>query len=137
MSSVTVLQRDLKSVLASSTCQSYGIELVQDNIRHWRVTFPSASFGKLLRGDLDLYARRYGKSAAIVLEMEFPNTYPVDPPFVHVVRPRFQVWAAPLLGRGRALSEVALLIFSMTLAPPHRGGLPSAVYQWARPSRRV
>ena len=29
---------------------------------------------------------------SVVLELRFPNTYPADPPFARVVRPRFQQW---------------------------------------------
>jgi ubiquitin-conjugating enzyme E2 Q len=44
----------------------------------------------LLQKDLVSYAKKTGRKAVVELEMKFPKDYPMNPPFVRILRPRFQ-----------------------------------------------
>ena len=35
------------------------------------------------------YAEKYGQNETIELSMQFPKDYPMAPPFLRVIRPRF------------------------------------------------
>ena len=66
--------------------------LIEDRMDHWRVSLPASSFpeGSNLRKDLFDYARRYNRDPEVVFDVTFPSSYPFEPPFVRVLRPRFQ-----------------------------------------------
>ncbi|CAH1780089.1 unnamed protein product, partial [Owenia fusiformis] len=40
--------------------------------------------------DLTEYARKFKREASIHLEMKFPASYPMEPPFIRVLRPKFK-----------------------------------------------
>eukprot|EP00434_Breviolum_minutum_P040820 symbB.v1.2.036292.t1/scaffold5085.1/size31119/3 len=44
-----------------------------------------------LRSELQNFASETSGQAAVVLEVLFPDTYPMQPPFIRIVRPRFQM----------------------------------------------
>ncbi|XP_070574815.1 ubiquitin-conjugating enzyme E2 Q1-like [Ptychodera flava] len=61
-----------------------------DNLFIWDVKLkdfdPKSKLGK----DLKTYATKYKRDEVITLEMKFPKDYPMSPPFVRVLRPRFK-----------------------------------------------
>ena len=40
--------------------------------------------------DLERYALRTSRKPVITMEMKFPKDYPMNPPFVRILRPRFK-----------------------------------------------
>merc|ERR1719329_683883 len=44
-----------------------------------------------LKEDLKSFAAQNSAEAAVVMHVVFPNDYPMFPPFIRVVRPRFQM----------------------------------------------
>mmetsp|Transcript_153935 Transcript_153935/g.492108 ORF Transcript_153935/g.492108 Transcript_153935/m.492108 type:complete len:140 (-) Transcript_153935:11-430(-) len=60
----------------------------------WSVTMHADGFpdGCTLRDELRRFASQHSSAtAAVVMDVQFPDTYPMDPPFIRVVRPRFQM----------------------------------------------
>lgn len=60
------------------------------NINIWYIEIANYDLGPRLNRDLITYANRYSRSPSILFEIRFPPNYPIDPPFVRIVRPRFQ-----------------------------------------------
>merc|ERR1719181_527520 len=68
------------------------IEMVSDRLDHWRATMSAESFPECaLKTDLYSLAQQHGRAACIEMELMFPSDYPLQPPFIRVVRPRFQM----------------------------------------------
>ena len=44
----------------------------------------------LLGKDLKRYAERTNRKPVVAMEMKFPGDYPMNPPFVRILRPRFK-----------------------------------------------
>ena len=63
----------------------------------WDVELLDFDPGSLLARDLQQYARQCRCRPVVEVEMKFPKDYPMTPPFVRIVRPRFQF----LTGVGR------------------------------------
>ena len=65
-----------------------------DKLSLWQVTIPSAAYKDsypALFEQLEENKRLYSTGdSGIVLELQFPYTFPNDPPMVRVVRPRFE-----------------------------------------------
>ena len=49
--------------------------------------FPKDS---LLARDLEQYSALTKRKPVIAMEMKFPKDYPMNPPFVRIIRPRFR-----------------------------------------------
>ena len=64
--------------------------LIQDNLFLWDVELSDFPKGSLLQKDLDSYAKKMSRKPVVELEMKFPKDYPMNPPFVRILRPRFQ-----------------------------------------------
>ena len=75
--------------MTSSHSEGFSAQPDGDNLYKWKVELFNFEKDSLLGGDLEAYAARTGKKAAIVLELKFPADYPMAPPFVRVVQPRF------------------------------------------------
>lgn len=56
----------------------------------WDVELSDFPKGSFLQKDLDSYAKKTGRKAVVEMEMKFPKDYPMNPPFVRILRPRFQ-----------------------------------------------
>lgn len=83
----------IASVQRSSVCSALDIEIDESNMNKWVVGFPKETFIPEypdLYHDLERYAYRTKKDASVVFELTFPPHYPRAPPFVRVVRPRFE-----------------------------------------------
>merc|ERR1719188_561853 len=91
-----VLMREMRKLLAlegGGSSKALEIEMVDDSLYRWNVKMHADGFPEdcTLRSEL----RRFGKEhpsgvAAIVMDVHFPDSYPMNPPFIRVVRPRFQ-----------------------------------------------
>ena len=62
----------------------------QDNLFLWNVELSDFPKGTPFYKDLESYAKRTNRKPVIEIEMKFPKDYPMNPPFVRVIRPRFQ-----------------------------------------------
>jgi len=92
-----VLMREMRSLMALQGSEGKSaaieIEMVKDSLYHWTVKmhadgFPSESD---LRQELKRFSSQHPSLAAVVMEVLFPDNYPMAPPFIRVVRPRFQM----------------------------------------------
>ncbi|KAJ8303307.1 hypothetical protein KUTeg_019703 [Tegillarca granosa] len=81
---------DMKNMTKSK--DKFGIDAVPrgDNLFVWDVKLKNFPPESRLSKDLQKFAEKYKKEPAIVMEMQFPTDYPMSPPFVRVVYPRFQ-----------------------------------------------
>jgi ubiquitin-conjugating enzyme E2 Q len=59
------------------------VKPIKDNLYHWEVRFFDFDKTEPLADDL-----KKTKEKAILLHVTFPQTYPFDPPFIRVIRPR-------------------------------------------------
>jgi len=64
--------------------QGYSVDPIEDNIYLWELRFFSFDSNDDLAKDLKKLKKDH-----IVLHIAFPPTYPLNPPFVRVIRPRF------------------------------------------------
>lgn len=78
------------------------VELVDNNLFHWRAKLRLTD-GTLAR-ELQTYAQ-YHNQDHIVLHVEFPRTYAVDPPFVWMESPRLQLQSG-FVSRGAICTEM-------------------------------
>ena len=67
----------------------------QDNLFEWEVELGDFPSDSLLAKDLQKYTSRERGGATkrkpvITMEMKFPKDYPMSPPFVRIIRPRFK-----------------------------------------------
>ena len=62
----------------------------QDNLFLWDVELSDFAKGSLLQKDLEAYAKTTRRKPVVELEMKFPKDYPMNPPFVRILRPRFK-----------------------------------------------
>lgn len=86
------LMKGLAQLRSSTETDKLKIEIT-DNLYSWVVRMPSVSFLDdyvPLFHDLEEYSEKYNQPAEVVMELMFPANYPAQPPFVRVVRPRFQ-----------------------------------------------
>lgn len=76
---------ELKHILKSNPeQQGYSVETIKDNLYHWEVKFFNFESKELIAQDMTKL-----KQKAIVLHITFPSTYPFNPPFCRIIRPRF------------------------------------------------
>jgi ubiquitin-protein ligase len=76
---------ELKHILASNPeAQGYSVEPIKDNLYLWECCFFNFEPKELIAQDLLKL-----KQKAIVLHITFPSTYPFNPPFCRVIKPRF------------------------------------------------
>lgn len=69
----------------------------QDNLFIWDVELSDFPKESLLTRDLENYAKKQNKQPVVELEMKFPKDYPMTPPFVRILRPRFQFLTGELV----------------------------------------
>eukprot|EP00929_Paragymnodinium_shiwhaense_P026126 TRINITY_DN15599_c0_g1_i1.p1 TRINITY_DN15599_c0_g1~~TRINITY_DN15599_c0_g1_i1.p1 ORF type:complete len:394 (+),score=81.13 TRINITY_DN15599_c0_g1_i1:95-1183(+) len=90
-----VLMREMKSLMklqGEGSISALQIEMVDDRIDRWLAKMPAESFPDCpLRSDLFHFATKFKKEAAIVFDVRFPQDFPQSPPFVRLLRPRFQM----------------------------------------------
>jgi len=88
--SITRLNKELRT-LAKLNPQEAGFEVIPDenNFYKWKVKLFGFPEDSALGRDLKLHKQRYGPDY-VELEITFGDNFPWTPPFVRVVRPRFQ-----------------------------------------------
>jgi len=80
------ISNELSHILKSSPeKQGYSVQPVRDNIYLWELKFFNFDPKDPIAQDLHKLKRDH-----ILLHIVFPATYPLNPPFVRVIRPRFQ-----------------------------------------------
>jgi len=80
------ISNELSHILKSSPeKQGYSVTPVRDNIYLWELKFFNFDPKDPIAQDLHKLRRDH-----ILLHIVFPSTYPLNPPFVRVIRPRFQ-----------------------------------------------
>ncbi len=63
---------------------------IQDNLFVWGVELSDFPKDTPLAEDLEAYAKKSNRKPVVELEMKFPKDYPMNPPFVRILRPRFK-----------------------------------------------
>eukprot|EP00927_Polykrikos_kofoidii_P060089 TRINITY_DN55153_c0_g1_i1.p1 TRINITY_DN55153_c0_g1~~TRINITY_DN55153_c0_g1_i1.p1 ORF type:complete len:341 (-),score=63.02 TRINITY_DN55153_c0_g1_i1:86-1108(-) len=92
-----VLMREMRKLLAlkgEGDTRVLEINMVDDSLYRWCAKMPAASFPDScsLKRDLQNFAAKNpSREAAVVFEIVFPRDYPMKPPFIRVVRPRFEM----------------------------------------------
>lgn len=82
---------EYRSLLASQAFPNIVVHFENNsNITVWTVEISNYDLGQRLNNDFAIYAARYSRPNSILYEIRFPPNYPVDPPFVRIIRPRFQ-----------------------------------------------
>ena len=84
------LAKEFEKCAAVAGKFGFTVDLVGDNIYHWEVELTDFEPSSLLGRDILEYSARYSRKPAVVLHMLFPSDFPHAPPFVRVIRPRFQ-----------------------------------------------
>jgi len=75
----------LKHIVQSKpTEQGFEVGLIKNNLYHWEVKFFNFEPKELIAQDLKKLKHQH-----ILLHITFPSTYPFNPPFCRVIRPRF------------------------------------------------
>lgn len=84
------LQKDLRNMQKSNG--QFGVigNPRDNNLFVWDVQLTGFEQNTRLGQDLMQYAKKFNKPAAILMEMIFPQDYPMAPPFVRVLLPRFK-----------------------------------------------
>ncbi|ESO87820.1 hypothetical protein LOTGIDRAFT_234840 [Lottia gigantea] len=87
---VARLVKDMKNM--QKIKGKYGIEGSPKggNLFVWDVKLTDIPTDSKLGQDLVKYSQKYHQQPVINLEMQFPRDYPFSPPFIRVIRPRFQ-----------------------------------------------
>lgn len=91
-----VLMREMRSLMAlpgSDGKKALEVDMVKDSLYHWSVKMSADSFPPSdLRSELEKFGASHpSKVAAVVMEVLFPDSFPMEPPFIRLVRPRFQM----------------------------------------------
>jgi ubiquitin-protein ligase len=85
--------QEYKYLLHSKECKGISVDFENGhNMYVWIVSLDIKSFevNKELKTDFENYARRYNRAESMVFEVRFDSNFPFSPPFVRLVRPRFE-----------------------------------------------
>ncbi|XP_076437807.1 uncharacterized protein LOC143276986 [Babylonia areolata] len=89
-STVKRLCSDMRSLAKAGSKYGFTACPKNGNLFKWTVKLLDIPKDCKLGKDLKSYAQLTRKEAAIQMEMQFPPDYPVSPPFLRVIRPRFR-----------------------------------------------
>ena len=103
----------MKSVMRElQTMEKAGfiVDVDEGNAKIWRVSVTAGvlkthGLGTLIV-QLHAWAHRVRKPPVIVLELEFAGNHPFEPPFVRIVRPRFQQYTGHITVGGSICSKL-------------------------------
>lgn len=90
-----VLMREMRNLMAlrgEGDRKALEIDMVDDSLYRWVVKMHAEGFPEdcALRRELAKFASQHPSGlAAVVMDVHFPDSYPMEPPFIRVVRPRF------------------------------------------------
>ena len=106
------VMRELKSFHKSQECSRFNLSFKDDDASRLILRLPSVSFNDTTNQDaLNIYTdleengRRYGRDPEVVMEIVLDN-YPTEPPFVYVVRPRFEFHTGHVTVGGSVCTEL-------------------------------
>jgi len=91
-----VLMREMRKLMSldgDGSTKALEIDMVGDSLYRWSVKMHANGFPEdcALRRELLRFGSEHASGlAAIVMDVHFPDSYPMSPPFIRVVRPRFQ-----------------------------------------------
>jgi ubiquitin-protein ligase len=97
------LMKEYQQLVADKTIP-FKFELVEDNLYQWKIIIPRSSFEdekNSLVVDMDKY-----KVDHIEMEIRFDTKYPFLPPFLRVVRPRFQPQTSHITSGGSICVDI-------------------------------
>jgi ubiquitin-conjugating enzyme E2 Q len=92
-----VLMRELRNLMkltGEGAGKALEIATVNDSLYHWTVLMHADSFPDecSLKEELRRFGTQHASGvAAVLFDVVFPSDYPMKPPFIRVVRPRFQM----------------------------------------------
>jgi ubiquitin-protein ligase len=69
--------------------RGWSAEMQRESLKNWIVKITGFDKGSSLESDMNNWAKKHGREAAIVLEMTMHKEYPYRPPFIRVLRPQF------------------------------------------------
>ncbi|CAL1533623.1 unnamed protein product [Lymnaea stagnalis] len=84
------LVKDLKNISVCGPKFGFLASPVENNLFVWQVKLTNIPTDTRLGKDLVIYAKKYNQEPVITLDMQFPTDYPFSPPFIRVLKPRFQ-----------------------------------------------
>lgn len=100
------LRAELKTInKADPAALGFTVDLVDDSLYEWEVTL--SGFDESDRGAEGLLARDLKRASGglVVMRIIFPSTYPTLPPYLRVIRPRFQLRTGHVLIGGSICFE--------------------------------
>lgn len=91
----TILMKEMRNLMkirGDGDTKALDVEMINDRLDRWRATMHVDSFPACpLKEDLRQFASKTGRAPAIIMDLMFPNDFPQQPPFIRVIRPRFQM----------------------------------------------
>lgn len=100
----TRLARDLQLLSKNADAFGFRAHPVGDNLYVWHVLLHG--FEGMLDKDLSAWSAKSGKEKGVHLQMVFPGEYPMAPPFVRVLYPRFQFMTGHITTGGSVCMEL-------------------------------
>jgi ubiquitin-protein ligase len=82
---------EYKYLVKSKECRGIDVNFLQDSCYIWQVLVDIQNFelSSDLKADFVAYANKHSRSQHLEFEVRFDSSFPFNPPFVRVVRPRF------------------------------------------------
>lgn len=99
------IQKSMREVVDDGR---YEVEEHESNGFLWSVRFPDALFVESypqLFQELQTFSQKSGQLPAVEFEITFPSSFPSMPPFIRVVRPRFQYRSGHITVGGSICTE--------------------------------
>lgn len=98
------LAQEIQAMAKSPESHGFSAEPMGDNLYVWSVVLQG--FDGPLNTDLDAWAARSGKPKGVHLRMIFPADYPMAPPFVRVLYPRFKFMTGHITSGGSVCMQL-------------------------------
>jgi ubiquitin-protein ligase len=82
---------EYKYLVKSKECRGIDVHFLQDSCYIWQVVVDVQNFelSSDLKADFVAYANKHSRNQHLEFEVRFDSSFPFNPPFVRVVRPRF------------------------------------------------
>lgn len=98
--------KDLKWLQESQCKNGITISPKTDNLAIWEVKLVDFPESGLLGSDLKIYSQQFCRETAVILEVNFPVEYPMNAPFIRIVRPRLKNKPAHITQAGAFCMDV-------------------------------
>lgn len=99
------LMEEFRGLASLPATDGIRVEMVDDNLFEWNVYLSQFDPKDPIAQDLQ-QCLRTGGSKEVCLKVVFPETYPLAPPFVRVLRPRFQFMTGHVTSGGSVCFEM-------------------------------